>query len=94
MTSLVGLAYGRLRARLGHATLLRISMGASAAGFLLCATVSQPVVLLLAPALFGPLIDATSTTTTTGFFVAAGVRPPASVDNPERTADSERVQVG
>lgn len=53
VTSLVGLAYGRLRARLGYAALLRIAMGASAAGFLLYATVSQPVVLLLAPALFG-----------------------------------------
>lgn len=52
-TSLVGLAYGRLRARLSYATLLRIAFGCAFAGFVLYGTVNQPLILLLAPALFG-----------------------------------------
>ncbi|RAS64811.1 putative MFS family arabinose efflux permease [Lentzea atacamensis] len=52
-TSLIGLVYGRLRARFGYTTLLRVAFAASLAGFLLYATVTQPVLLLLAPALFG-----------------------------------------
>ncbi|RZQ64894.1 MFS transporter [Amycolatopsis suaedae] len=52
-TSLVGLVYGRLRARLSYAALLRAALVTSLAGFLIYATVSHPVVLLLAPALFG-----------------------------------------
>ncbi|WP_343034596.1 MFS transporter [Amycolatopsis anabasis] len=52
-TSLVGLVYGRLRARLSYAALLRTALTAALAGFLIYATVTQPVVLLLAPALFG-----------------------------------------
>ncbi|WP_208325999.1 MFS transporter [Amycolatopsis arida] len=52
-TSLVGLVYGRLRARLSYAALLRIALGASLVGFVIYGTVSHPVVLLVAPALFG-----------------------------------------
>jgi len=52
-TSLVGLVYARLRARLRYVTLLRVALLASLAAFLIYATVSQPVFLLLAPALFG-----------------------------------------
>lgn len=52
-TSLVGLAYGRLRARLSYAVLLRIALGTTLTGFLIYGTVSQPVLLLLAPTLFG-----------------------------------------
>ncbi|MEV6712579.1 MFS transporter [Lentzea sp. NPDC051208] len=53
ITSLIGLFYGRLRARFGYATLLRVAFAATLAGFLLYATITQPVLLLLAPALFG-----------------------------------------
>ncbi|WP_233439388.1 MFS transporter [Lentzea atacamensis] len=52
-TSLIGLFYGRLRARFSYATLLRAAFATTLAGFLLYATITQPVLLLLAPALFG-----------------------------------------
>jgi ACDE family multidrug resistance protein len=52
-TSLVGLFYGRLRARFSYAVLLRFALGAALIGFLIYGTITQPVLLLLAPALFG-----------------------------------------
>jgi len=51
--SLVGLGYARLRIHLGYTPLLRISVASWMAAFLILATVSQPNLLALAPALFG-----------------------------------------
>jgi MFS family permease len=51
--SLFGLVYAKLRARLGYAALLRTSAAAWTAAFLVLGTVSQPYVLLTAPALLG-----------------------------------------
>ncbi|RSM85219.1 MFS transporter [Kibdelosporangium aridum] len=53
ITSLVGLAYGRIRTRLSYPVLLRLALGSAMVGFLIYGTVSQPIVLLLTPALFG-----------------------------------------
>ncbi|GAB3297154.1 MFS transporter [Parasphingorhabdus pacifica] len=52
-TSLVGLGYGTLSAKLGYRALLRTAAGAWVAAFLVLGTVSQPVLLLAAPVLFG-----------------------------------------
>lgn len=52
-TSLFGLVYARIRARLSYGALLRIAAAGWLAAFLIFATISQPVVLLIAPLLFG-----------------------------------------
>lgn len=49
----VGLFYARLRLRLGYDALLRISVVSWMAGFLILATVSNPFLLALAPAVLG-----------------------------------------
>ncbi|MQA11326.1 MAG: MFS transporter [Pseudonocardiaceae bacterium] len=53
MASLIGLVYAKLRERLGYAALLRIAATAWMIGFLIYGTVSQPVVMLIAPLLLG-----------------------------------------
>ncbi|OQO90899.1 hypothetical protein B1813_15395 [Saccharomonospora piscinae] len=52
-TSVVGLLYARIRRWATHRVLLATALSCTAAGFGLYATVSQPVVLLAAPVLFG-----------------------------------------
>ncbi len=51
--SAAGLAYARLRARFSHAAILRCAASCWLVAYLVYGTVSQPVVLLLAPALVG-----------------------------------------
>lgn len=53
VASLLGLVYARLRARLGHAAIMRLAAAAWLLAFLIYALASQPVLLLLAPALAG-----------------------------------------
>ncbi|GAB3288176.1 MFS transporter [Parasphingorhabdus pacifica] len=51
--SLVGLAYAPLRTKLGELTLLHTGVALWAVAFLLLATTGQPVLLFMAPVLFG-----------------------------------------
>lgn len=51
--SLLGLVYARVRARVGYAALLRAATASWVAAFLLLGTVDQPILLLVAPALYG-----------------------------------------
>ncbi|GAB3509257.1 MFS transporter [Amycolatopsis cihanbeyliensis] len=53
LTSLVGLAYARIRRFLGYAALLRLAAAGWVGAFLLFGTVNDPVLLLLAPVLLG-----------------------------------------
>lgn len=53
VASLIGLLYARIRTRLSLAAILRIAASVWTAGFCIYGTVSQPVILLLAPILAG-----------------------------------------
>lgn len=53
VTTLFGLGYAKVKQRLSYAVLLRIAAGAWVLAFLMFGTVSQPVLLLVAPALLG-----------------------------------------